>query len=182
LDKAVLALPVDLDGRDFRGDLNIRVDAHGGWYYNQSPVDRKDMVCLFASMLMRDSLGGYWLVTPTEVGRIEVDDAPLLAVELIVRCKGGDQQIGFRTNTDQIITVSARTPLIVKPSPITQEMTPYVVNDKGVEAKLTRSVYYELVEVSEQQCCQEKPSNHDILGVQSCGAFFPLGAIFNTDA
>ncbi|HEY9164374.1 MAG TPA: DUF1285 domain-containing protein, partial [Magnetovibrio sp.] len=77
-------LPIELDGRAYRGDLDIRIDACGVWHYNHSPIDRKQLMCLFASMLARDGQGRYWLVTPTELGRIEVEDAPLLAVDIHV--------------------------------------------------------------------------------------------------
>lgn len=172
------SLPVELDGRDFRGDLNIRIDACGTWHYNHSPIDRKSMVCLFASMLAKDAQGRYWLVTPTELGRIDVEDAPLLAVDLYVTGSGEAQLIHLATNADQIITISAQTPIVIKASPASGALTPYVVNENGIEAKLTRAVYYSLVEVGTVQ--DNAPDG--LFGVWSGGNFFPLGAIFDTDA
>lgn len=172
------ALPVELDGRDFRGDLNIRIDAAGTWHYNHSPIERKEMVCLFASMLAKDTRGHYWLVTPTELGRIEVEDAPLLAVDLYVTGRGSAQIVHLATNVDQIITVSPQTPIVMKPSPASGAMMPYVTNEEGIEAKLTRAVYYSLVEVGAVQ----ENSLDGLFGVWSSGSFFPLGAIFDTDA
>lgn len=171
--------PVELDGRAFRGDLDIRIDAQGGWHYNQSPVDRKAMVCLFASMLVRDKRLHYWLVTPTELGRIEVDDAPLMAVDLFITGEGEDQDVSFCTNVDQLISVTVKTPLVMKPSPVSGEMAPYITNADGIEAKLTRQVYYSLVEAG---VVQTKPQGEDVLGIWSDNAFFPLGAIFEPDA
>mgnify|MGYP003693630191 CR=1 FL=1 len=40
------------------------------------------LVKLFASVLRRETDGRYWLVTPAERGRIEVEDVPFLAVAL----------------------------------------------------------------------------------------------------
>lgn len=172
-------LPVELDGRAFRGDLDIRIDAQGDWHYNHSPVERKAMVCLFASMLVRDKQLHYWLVTPTELGRIEVDDAPLIAVDLYITGEGTDQDVSFCTNIDQLISVTAKTPLVMKPSPVSGEMAPYITNVDGIEAKLTRQVYYSLVEVG---VVQTNPQGEDVLGIWSDNAFFPLGAIFEPDA
>jgi hypothetical protein len=172
------ALPVELDGRDFRGDLNIRIDAAGTWHYNHSPIERKEMVCLFASMLAKDTQGRYWLVTPTELGRIDVEDAPLLAVDLYVTGRGQAQIVHLATNVDQIITVTSQTPIIMKASPANGAMTPYIINEDGIEAKLTRAVYYSLVEVGAVQ----ENSLDGLFGVWSSGSFFPLGAIFDTDA
>lgn len=178
MDKGTGTLPIELDGRDFRGDLDIRIDASGTWHYNHSPIERKAMVCLFASMLAKDAQGRYWLVTPTELGRIEVEDAPLLAVDLHVTGCGQAQTVHLATNVDQIITVTPQTPIVMKPSPTSGAMTPYVINEDGIEAKLTRAVYYSLVEVGMVQ----ENSSDGLFGVWSSGSFFPLGAIFDSDA
>ena len=69
-------------GQVICGDLDIRIDQGGVWHYQGSPIGRKELVRLFATVLYRDEDGDYWLVTPAEVGRIEVEDAPLIAVEL----------------------------------------------------------------------------------------------------
>lgn len=171
-------MPVELEGRAFRGDLDIRVDAHGGWHYNQSPITRKDLVCLFASMLVRDAHDRYWLVTPTELGRIEVDDAPLLAVDLHTTGAGESQVLHFSTNVDQDITVTPLTPLAMKASPVSGKTTPYVSTADGIEAKLTRAVYYSLAELA----VMLDLGDGDVLGVWSGGAFFPLGTAFHCDA
>lgn len=171
--------PVELDGRAFRGDLDIRIDAQGGWHYNQSLIERKAVVCLFASMLVRDKQLHYWLVTPTELGRIEVDDAPLIAIDLFITGDGTDQDVSFCTNIDQLISVTAKTPLVMKPSPVSGQMAPYVTNANGIEAKLTRQVYYSLVEAG---VVQTNPQGEEVLGIWSDNTFFPLGAIFEPDA
>lgn len=174
MDALACMLPVALEGRDFRGDLDIRVDGGGDWHYNHSPIKRHAMVCLFASMLVRDDQGQYWLVTPTELGRIQVEDAPLLVVNLYTSGAGEKQTLNLCTNVDQLITVSAATPLVMKPSPINGEMAPYVTDAQSIEAKITRAAYYSLVELATVQ--------NGELGVWSDGVFFPLGAAFDPDA
>ena len=55
--------------------------------------------------------------------------------------------------------------------PETQEPAPYVLVRGGLEAKLTRPVFYELVEMAE-------PNPEDggkTMGVWSAGQFFPIG-------
>lgn len=181
MDKGTLpsgTLPIELDGRDYRGDLDIRIDASGVWHYNHSPIDRQELVCLFASMLAKDAQGRYWLVTPTELGRIDVEDAPLLAVDMHVTGSGQHQIVHLATNTDEIIAVSKQSPLLMKASPATGAMTPYVLNVDGIEAKLTRAIYYSLVEVGVMQ----EATTDGLFGVWSSGSFFPLGAVFDTDA
>src|SRR4051812_1743600 len=56
------------------GDFDIRIAQDGTWFYHGSPITRKPLVQLFASVLKRDEQGEYWLQTPAEKGRICVDD------------------------------------------------------------------------------------------------------------
>src|SRR4051794_16501811 len=64
------------------GDFDMRIDRNGVWHYRNSPIGRKELVCLFASVLKREPDGSYWLETPVERGRITVEDAPFVAVEM----------------------------------------------------------------------------------------------------
>lgn len=127
--------------------MGIRIDHEGVWHYHGSPIRRKELLCLFASALMRDRDGRHWLVTPAEMGPIDVDDAPFLAVEMFVAGQGAEQQISFRTNIDEIVTVGDDYPLQLRDRG-GGEIVPYVVVRRRLEARLTRSVYYDLVELA----------------------------------
>ena len=63
----------------------IRIDRDGTWYYHGSPIRRMELVKLFSTVLRRDETGDYWLVTPAERGRIQVDEVPFTAVGLTIR-------------------------------------------------------------------------------------------------
>ncbi len=155
------------------GDLGIRIDRQGRWFYHGSPIARKEMVCLFASMLRRRDDGSYWLVTPDERGRIHVEDVPFVAVEMF-RCGAGREMVvSFRTNMDEIVTVDGDHPLRIVECPKTGEQIPYVMVRDGLEARLTRAVYYELV----AQGFEEKVGGEDLYGLWSSGTFFPLGRL-----
>src|SRR5271167_1189585 len=82
------------------GDLGIRIARDGAWFYRGSPIGRLPLVKLFASVLRREADRRYWLVTPAERGRIEVEDVPFLAVAVTVEGEGRDQRLIFRTNLD----------------------------------------------------------------------------------
>jgi len=166
-------LPVAPDGRTVCGDLDIRIDRSGVWHYRGSPIPRKDMVCLFASTLTRDAAGGYWLVTPAEMGRIEVDDAPFLAVELFVAGAGRDQILSVRTNVDEIVTIDDGHPLDVQTDPATGEPSPYVTVRDGICARLSRPVYYEVV----ARGLEEKIDGTQFYGVWSSRQFFVIGRL-----
>jgi hypothetical protein len=73
------------------GDIDMRIARDGTWYYKGSPIGRKELVCLFASVLKREADGSYVLETPVERARITVEDAPFIAVEMVWRdCDCGD--------------------------------------------------------------------------------------------
>lgn len=154
------------------GELGIRIDRQGRWFYHGSPIARREMVCLFASMLCRDADGSYLLVAPGEVGRIEVEDVPFLAVEMFVGGAGREQILSFRTNVDALVTLDADHPLRLVGGEI-EAPAPYLGLDGGLEARLTRSVYYELV----ARGWEEERDGEKVYGVWSSGVFFPLGRL-----
>ena len=162
--------PIKLNGRDFRGDLDIRIDAHGQWHYNQSRIERKAMVCLFASMLMLDAQGRHWLVTPTELGRIEVEDAPFIAVGMFVSGKGRNQIISFCTNIDDLLSVGPGAPLTLSKNPATGELTPYVIDERSLRVKINPEIHHDLVNLG----VSNRQNGIDMFGVWSSGLFFPL--------
>jgi hypothetical protein len=165
------------------GDLAIRIGRDGTWYYQGSPIRRKELVCLFASCLKREA-DGYWIETPAERGRIEVEDVPFVAVELYWSkgpcaegtggpCGCGEgQALTFRTNVDEMVTAGPRHPIRVARDIVTCEPTPYVMVRDGLEARIGRAVYYELVALA----VPELVHGERVLGVWSSGVFFPLGS------
>jgi hypothetical protein len=150
----------------------IRILKNGVWLYQGTPISRINMVKYFASSLKKDERGGYWLVTPYERGRIIVEDAPFVAVELENRLSGKDQVLRFRTNLDDWVTAGPDYPLRVQYDSVSSEPVPYIMVRNGMEARIARAVYYELAALAVS-------SEHDakLLGLWSAGAFFPLGRI-----
>jgi hypothetical protein len=155
------------------GDLPFLIRRDGTWLYRGSPIQRKELVCLFASVLKREPDGSFWLETPAERGRIEVEDAPFVAVELDWTGDGRHQMLSFRTNVDRVVTAGPDHPIRIAHDVLTCEPTPYIQVRSGIEARINRAVYYELVAlaVPEWVGCRR------MLGVWSCGRFFPLGEL-----
>jgi uncharacterized protein len=153
--------------------LGLRIMQDGTWLYRGSPINRIELVKLFASVLRREADGSFWLVTPVERGRIEVDDAPFVAVELVVDGTGRNQTVLLRTNLDDWLTLGPRHPLRLR-QPADQAAdagpVPYVEVRASLEARLARPVYYELVELGEERL----ENGRQRFGVWSEGVFFPL--------
>jgi uncharacterized protein len=152
------------------GDLDMRIARDGTWFYRGSPIGRLPLVKLFASILRREPDGCYWLVTPAERGRIEVEDVPFLAVALTVQGEGRQQQLIFRTNLDDIVTAGLDHPLRVETA-ASGEPAPYILVRDDLEARLARSVFYDLVELGREELIDETSQ----FGVWSSGRFFRLG-------
>ena len=158
------------------GNLPFLIRKDGSWLYRGTPIRRKEMVCLFSSMLVRDEIGDYWLETPAERGRIEVEDTPWLAVELGWCGAGSEQCLTLRNNVDQVITLDDMHAIRVAQDAFSCDPTPYVVvrpglGDKPLEARISRPVYYELAALAVPRCL----GGRLMMGVWSRGVFFALG-------
>lgn len=155
------------------GDLDMRIARDGTWFYHGSPIHRKPLVKLFASVLNRDEAGDYWLTTPAEKRRIVVDDAPFVAVAVTISGTGRAQRLRFRTNLDEEVTAGPQHPIRMSVDPASAEPAPYVHLRDRLEALILRSVFYELVEIG----VEELQGGDHLYGVWSDGAFFPLGTM-----
>ena len=149
-------------------DFGMRIDRRGVWHYRGSPIQRPALVKLFAGILRRGPDGGYWLVTPVEQGRIEVEDTPFLIVELRRIGAGQLQRLELRTNLDDWVSVDAAHPLVARPTLDGPDVPCVVLRDR-LEARLARPVWYELAELLEPD-----PEGGAALGVWSAGRFFRL--------
>jgi hypothetical protein len=152
------------------GHFDIRIDRDGSWFYRGTPINRAALVRLFSTVLERDAAGVYWLATPAERGRITVEDAPFLAVEVDRHGEGTTQALIFRTNLGDFVTADAAHPLRIETDPATQTPRPYVLVRNRLEARLARPVFYTLVEWA----VEERVGSTTRLGVWSKETFFPL--------
>jgi uncharacterized protein len=161
--------------QQFCGDIDMRIGHDGTWFYHGSPIGRKPLVKLFASVLRREDDGDYWLVTPVERARIRVDDAPFTAVEVNASGRGREQVLVFRTNLDDEVTLDAEHPLEVRFRGATREPRPYIRVRGGLEARVLRPVFYELVAMAEPAPRDNSGAEPGTIGVWSSGRFFSLG-------
>ena len=150
------------------GDIGLAIRADGTWSYQGSPIQRRELVKLFSRILRRDPDGKHYLVTPAEKINVDVADAPFLAVEMQAEGLGRDQNLIFRTNIDDIVQCGPENPLR-----FTEEaghgFKPYILVRGRLEALLTRSICYDLVELA-----QPDGDKNGVLCVWSAGHRFPL--------
>ncbi len=161
--------PVERWNPPLSGDIDIRIARDGSWYHEGDPIARLELVQLFASLLKREE-GEYFLVTPVEKWRIQVEDAPFLIVACEVeRDTQGEQRLVFTTNTGDQVVAGPDHPLRVSVDPVSGEPSPYVLVRRNLEALLSRAVFYQLADLVEPG-----PAGTPY-GVTSRGVFFPLG-------
>lgn len=154
-------------------DFGIKILRDGTWLHQGRPMVRHNLVKLFATVLKRDENGAFWLQTPAEQGRIEVEDAPFIAIEMQRQTSENGENLLFRTNVDDWVTLDADHPLVMR-ADVAGALCPYIhirgAQGCGLEAKLSRAVYYELVALA---VCH--PEDTNLYGVYSAGRFFALG-------
>ena len=153
------------------GHYHIRITRDGRWHYRDTLIGREPLVKLFASVLVMDRYGQYWLQTPAEKGQIDVDDAPFTAVSLEVSGSGRAQAICFRTNLDEVVPLDEDHPLRVGAPTDKGGPAPYVLVRDRLEALIVRSVYYDLVAHGENGEGEHAAD----FGVWSHGIFVVLG-------
>jgi hypothetical protein len=152
------------------GDIDIRIARDGTWFHQGSPFTRRELVRLFSTILRKDH-DGFHLVTPGEKMRIRVDDAPFLAVLLRAEGEGETQRLVFTTNVGDETVAGANNPIRVETNLETGEPAPYVHVRRGLEARISRSVFYQMADFA----VPGDGADAGQLGVWSEGCFFPLG-------
>ena len=145
------------------GDSQMRIARDGTWFHQGAPIGRRELVRLFATLLRKDD-DGFMLVTPAEKLSIQVEDAPFVAVLMAVQGEGAAQDLRFCTNVGDEVLAGPDHPLrfaVQDGAPI-----PYLRVRGGLDAKLSRALYYQLMDLAQ--------SEDGVAGVWSGGIFFAL--------
>jgi uncharacterized protein len=160
--------PVHLWNPPFCGDLDMRIASDGTWFYMGTPIGRPALVRLFSTILKRED-GKHFLVTPVEKVGIRVDDAPFLAVEMQKDGEGAGRMLRFRTNVDDWVECCSAHRLRFEMA-ADGGLTPYLHVRSDLWAKVTRALYYDLVDMGEERMVDGQL----MFGVTSAAEFFPM--------
>lgn len=159
--------PVDRWHPDRSGTIDIRIARDGRWFHEGSEITRPNMVRLFSTILRREPDGTHVLVTPAEKLAIIVEDAPFIAVEVKSEGEGEARTLAFRLNSGDMVLAGADHALRFDEQG--EEPAPYLHVRGGMEARLTRAVFYELAEIAISEAATPP-------GVWSAGVFFAMAA------
>ena len=156
------------------GDFDFVIKADGTWLYQGTPVGRKKLVQLFATVLQKDNYG-YWLITPSEKGKITVEDAPFFMVEIHVENAGMKRQsIHFRSTLDWWVQANFENKIWIEVDEDTGQPSPYIMVRDNLHARMNRNTFYALCELAE---CEENEEGTTEMFVLSNGVKFSLGSI-----
>ena len=147
------------------GDSEMRIARDGTWYHQGQPIGRDAMVRLFATVLRREPDGSHVLVTPVEKLTIAVEGTAFRALTMTMEGSGDARRIGFALDSGDAVIAGPDHPLTVVATP--DGPSPRLAVRHGLEAELSRPLYYELADIALAE-------GHAPPGVWSDGAFFAL--------
>ena len=158
--------PVERWNPEHCGHSGMRIARDGTWYHDGVPIRRPAMVRLFSTVLRREPDGRHVLVTPAEKLDIEVDCTAFRAIAMSREGEGREQRLAFQLDSGDAVILGPDHPLRMVET--AAGPSPRVAVRHGLEAELTRPVYYELAELALAS---------GETGVWSDGVFFALGDI-----
>nr|WP_245513035.1 DUF1285 domain-containing protein [Enterovirga rhinocerotis] len=160
--------PVERWNPPYCGEIDMRIEADGTWFYMGTPIGRPALVKLFSTVLRRDP-ERFVLVTPVERIGIAVADAPFAAVEMAVEGDGEGRSLAFRTNVDDLVEVGPDHPLRFEVGDA-DGVKPYILVRGGLWARLTRALTYDLLDLGEERLVEGRSA----FGIAAGGAFFTV--------
>jgi hypothetical protein len=153
------------------GEIDISIDEQANWYHEGDPILRNELVKLFASILWFEN-GEYYLVTPVEKLRIQVEDVPF-SIQQLERLEHQGGVWVATTNTQEKIVLSEKHPVELRQ--YGEALLPYVRVRYGLWARPTRSIYYQWVTDAMEQT-EDAKAPHSLC-LQSGGYEFEIGRL-----
>ena len=138
--------PLHLWHPELSGDIPICIDAQGDWYHDGGKIERESLVRLFASILRREEDGAYYLLTPAEKWRIEVERHALLVTDVSALDRDGQRVLEATLNTGRRILISEENSLFLDD---TVGQVAALNLPHGLTALCTRAAWYRLVDLAD---------------------------------
>ncbi len=158
------------EGYAFSIDTEVRWTCHDP-AMGVGPIRREAIARLFSGAgrgfmagkgLSLDGNGIYWLKSPPDSYKVDVEDVPFLITDF----EKHNDVLTLKTNFDETVTLGAGTDFIFRPHGPYPEI-PYVHVRAGLLARLSRSVFYNLAQIATER--------DGILAVSSNGSWHGLG-------
>jgi len=123
----------------FCGDMDMVIKANGEWIHEGGKIKRPAMVTMFSRILWLEA-GEYFLVTPVEKVRIQVEDAPFLVTgwQWVETAQG--RALELKTQTEDVLLLGIDCDLWMES--FKGEERPYASMRYGMKALVGRNVFY----------------------------------------
>ena len=131
-----------------QGEMDLVIKANGEWWHEGTKITRQSLVDLFASILWQEG-SEYYLKTPVEKLRINVEDVPFLITEVnvIEQKEQGTSLIEFITSTGDVVHLDDEHPLEM--GEYQGEERPYIEIRFGMKGLVSRNVLMHLTKIGE---------------------------------
>lgn len=154
-------------------DMDLVIKANGEWWHEGGHMTRESLVSLFATILWKEENNGtveYFLKTPVQKLRIQVEDAPLLINDVGIVNEGNESWLEFTTTTGDIVRLDDEHPITLRSyiaedkenftennsleqpnqhSVKAAQIRPYMEVRNGLTALIGRNTFYHLTEIGE---------------------------------
>lgn len=170
-------------------DMDLIIKANGEWWHEGGHMTRQSLVNLFATILWKEENNGaveYFLKTPVQKLRIQVEDAPLLIDDVGIINEDNTCWLEFTTTTGDVVRLDDKHPISLRAysgknhdhnkSEEKQnieadvQIRPYMMVRNGLDALIGRNAFYHLTEIGELT----ERDGETILTLQSGGKSYPL--------
>lgn len=174
-------------------DMDLIIKANGEWWHEGGHMTRESLVSLFATILWKEENNGtveYFLKTPVQKLRIQVEDVPLLINNVGIVNEDNNSWLEFTTTTGDVVRLDDKHPIRLnnyiadsnsdanndnsceenKRSQTDAQIRPYMEVRNGLTALIGRNAFYHLTDIGE---LTERDSE-TILTLQSGGKSYQL--------
>lgn len=179
-------------------DMDLIIKANGEWWHEGGQMTRESLVSLFATILWKEENNGvieYFLKTPVQKIRIQVEDAPLLINDVGIVQEDDMSWLEFTTTTGDVVRLDNEHLILLKAynpksddtvnEAVSTEHTldtateaqvrPYMLVRNGLMALIGRNTFYHLTEIGELT----EHNGETILTLQSGGESYSLSMPVN---
>lgn len=97
--------------------MDLVIKANGEWWHEGGQMTRQSLVSLFATILWKEENQGkteYFLKTPVQKIRIQVEDAPLLINDVGIVEEAGQRWLEFTTTTGDVVRLDDEHKIVLK--------------------------------------------------------------------
>lgn len=129
------------------GEMEFLIRRDGVWEHENREIHRTSIAKVFSTILRKES-SDYYLVTPVQKFRVQVEATPFVIKDMEFSGSGKDQQVLLKTNFDEVVPLDEEHPLSVTPDSQGDPLPLVRVRDE-LDARILSTVYARFVDLVE---------------------------------